>query len=138
MSARLSLRIAATLDEVARLQTEVAAFGKAQGWPGELEYQVELVIEELCVNVVSYGGHGDHGIELALESNPEALTIEIIDNGIPFDPFTEAPPPDLDSAVEERPIGGLGVFFVKTLMDEAHYRREAERNHVTLVKRIPS
>lgn len=138
MSARLSLRIDATLEEVARLQAEVAAFGKTQGWPGELEYQVELAIEELCVNVVSHGGQGEHGIELALESSPDSLTIEIMDNGIPFDPFTQAPAPDLDSAVEERPVGGLGVFFVKTLMDEAHYRHEGDRNHVTLVKRRSS
>ena len=136
MSAKLSVHIAATLEEVARLQAEVGAFGKQQGWSSELEYPVELAIEELCVNIVNYGGQGEHVIELELELNPDSLTIEIVDNGVPFDPFTEAPAPDLDSAVESRPIGGLGVFFVKTLMDEAHYRREGDRNHVTLVKRL--
>ena len=136
MDATLNVTIEATLDELARLQRQVAEFAEQQEWPPELVYQVELVIEELCVNVVSYGtDDGSHAIELRLVSTPETLTIDIIDDGRPFDPFTEAPPPDLDSSVEDRPIGGLGVHFVKTMMDEVQYRRDEGRNHVTLRKR---
>ncbi len=135
MAARLALDMDATLDEVRRLETELAAFGEQQHWPPDLAYQVQLVVEELCVNIVNYGGDGSHRIELVLESTPDALAIDIIDDGIAFDPFAEAPPPDLDSEVEDRPIGGLGVHFVKTLMDETKYRREDGRNHITLRKR---
>lgn len=134
---RLAVAMAARLDELSGLQEQVARFGAAQGWPADWEYQVELAIEELVVNIVNYGFDEGHAgrVELALDSAPDALTIVITDNGRPFDPFREAPPPDLDSNVDQRPIGGLGVHFVKTMMDEASYRREGDRNRVTLVKR---
>ena len=134
---RLSVSMEAQLDELSGLQAQVAQFGAAQGWPPDWEYQVELVIEELVVNIVNYGfAEGRRGrVELALDFGPDALTIDIVDNGRAFDPFEEAPPPDLDSTVDERPIGGLGVHFVKTMMDEVSYRREGDKNHVKLVKR---
>ena len=135
MAAKLTVRINATLDELQGLQAKVAEFGTAEDWPPAFAYQVELVIEELCVNVVNYGGDGRHSIELSMQSDPTELTIDIVDDGHAFDPFSEAPAPDLQSDVEHRPIGGLGVHFVKTMMDEAHYKRESDRNHVTLVKR---
>ena len=61
--------------------------------------------------------------------------IEISDDGQPFNPLKDAPKPDLEAALEDRPIGGLGIHLVLTMMDEMHYRRENERNHLTLVKR---
>ena len=134
-NAKLTVSIQATLDELQALQAQIAEFGAAEDWPPAFAYQVELVVEELCVNIVNYSGEGDHSIELSLESSPEALNIDIVDDGRPFDPFEEAPQPDLDSAVEDRPIGGLGVHLVKTMMDEADYKRERDRNHVSLVKR---
>lgn len=136
MDAKLSVTIEANLEELARLQEQLAQFGEQQEWPPDIAYQVELVVEELCVNIVSYGtDDSSHRIELCIVSTPDELTIDIIDDGRAFDPFTEAPPPDLDSSVEERPIGGLGVHFVKTMMDDVQYRREQDRNHVKLHKR---
>ena len=67
---------------------------------------------------------------------PDALTMEIIDNGRAFDPLTETPEPDLDSVLGDRPIGGLGVYLVKTFMDELLYRREDGRNHLKMVKHL--
>ncbi len=59
----------------------------------------------------------------------------IEDDGIAFDPLI-APPPDLDSDIEDRPIGGLGVYLVKEMMDEVEYARADGRNRVTLVKNV--
>lgn len=138
MSAKFSLAIQATLPALAELQAKIAAFGEAQGWPPDLLYQLELVVEELCVNVVNHGGDGSHSIDVSLAASEEAIVLDIVDDGRPFDPFTEAPPPDLDSDVEHRPVGGLGVFFVKQMMDEVSYRREGDRNHVHMSKRRAS
>ena len=134
---RLAVSMGANLDELASLLAEVAKFGSANDWPADWEYQVELAVEELVINIVNYGfGNASEGrIELVLDSSPDTLTIDIIDNGRPFDPFSEAPQPDLESSVEDRPIGGLGVHFVKTMMDEVRYKREDQKNHVSLVKR---
>ncbi len=137
MSAKLSLAAEANLDELQRFQEAVVEFGEAQDWPSDLAYQVELVIEEMCVNIINYGYDGESlcRMELAVDSQADALIIEISDNGRAFDPLQEAPSPDLSLDVEERPIGGLGVYLVKSIMDEAHYRRKADKNYLKLVKR---
>ena len=135
---RMTLTIRADMEEFAKLQQIMAAFAESQGWTPELTYQVELVLEEICLNIVNYGFDGDglHQIDISLHSTPDTLTVDIIDNGRAFDPLSEAAAPDLTSDVNDRPIGGLGVYLVKTMMDELHYRREDERNHLTAVKRL--
>ncbi len=136
--ATLTLRVAADQAGLGRAQGEVEAFGEEEEWPPALAYQVNLVIEEVGVNVVSYayGDDGEaHSFDISVASAPDAVTIEVVDAGRPFDPLTEAPPPDLESDVDERPIGGLGVHFVRKMMDEVRYRREDGKNCLTMVKR---
>ncbi len=137
MSAKLSLRMELDVSELARVDAAVSEFARAENWSPDLEFQTKLVIEELGVNIVNYG-HDDeegHAIEIEIVSNPESLTIEIIDDGRPFDPLTEAPPPDTRSPLEDRPLGGLGIHLVRSMVDEISYRREGSRNRLTLVKR---
>lgn len=132
----LSLRLESRLDELQRLEAAVEDLGEREQWPPSLLYQVKLVLEEVIVNIVNYGYEGGgHKIDVDLISEPDVLTIKIVDDGRAFDPLTQAPAPDVDASLEDRPIGGLGVYLVQTLMDEAHYRREQDRNHLTLVKR---
>ena len=82
-------------------------------------------------------GHdgGIHEIEIALKSEPDAITIEITDDGRPFDPLSDAPEPDVGAAMEDRAIGGLGIHLVRAMMDEMSYRREGNKNHITLITR---
>lgn len=135
MSARLSLCIAARRDELPRLYAAVEDFGHAQNWPDDLLFKVNLALEELGLNVVNHGlDAGTREIDVTLVSEADALTIEISDDGRAFNPLEDAPKPDLDAPLEERPIGGLGVHLVRTMMDEMRYRREHGRNRLTLVK----
>ncbi len=137
MSATLSLRIETRRDELRRLDAAVEDLAQAEGWPPDLVFQIKLVLEELGINIVNHG-HDDgrsHEIEIEITSKADVLTIEITDDGRPFDPLTDAPPPDLDSALEDRVPGGLGIHLVLTMMDEVRYRREQDRNHLTLIKR---
>ena len=136
MSANLTLNMEARLDEIERIHTAVDILAEAEGWEPELLFQIKLVLEEMGTNIVKYGYDegGEQEFRITLMSESRALTMEIMDNGKPFDPFADSPPPDLDSPVEERPIGGLGVYLVRKLMDEAHYRREDGMNKVTLIK----
>lgn len=136
--ATLNLRVAADAEGLGRAQGEVEAFGEEQEWPPALAYQVNLVIEEVGVNVVSYAYADDaetHSFAISVASEPDAVTIEVVDGGRPFDPLKDAPLPDLESDVDERPIGGLGVHFVREMMDEVRYRREDGKNCLTMVKR---
>ena len=112
-------------------------FADEQEWPSDLVFQIKLIVEELAMNVINYGNRdGTEPIELRLATKGETIILEVSDQGNPFDPLTEAPEPDLSSALEDRPVGGLGLFLVKTLMDEVHYRWEDGRNHLSLITRI--
>ncbi len=137
MSARLSLRMKTTLDELPRIRTEIEEFARGEGWSPRLEFQIKLVIEEVAVNVVNHGHErdGDHEVEIENASEADRIDIEIIDDGRPFDPLTETPAPNTDFPLPDRPLGGLGVYLVCALMDEASYQREGDRNRLALLKR---
>ena len=136
MAANLTLNMEAQLTEIERIHAAVKILSQAEDWPPELLFQIELVLEEIGTNIIKYGQDGDRetDINITLTSDSTALRLEIVDSGKPFDPFAEAPPPDFDSAVPDRPIGGLGVHLVQELMDESYYRREDGLNKVTLIK----
>ena len=131
----LNLTIENRIEEFRRLAALVEEFGAGENWPPDLVFQVNLVLEEVAINVINYGHDGGlHEIEIALTSELDALTIEVIDDGRAFDPTKDATVPDVTLPMEERSVGGLGVYLVRTMMDEMRYRREGGRNHLTLVK----
>ena len=131
----LNLTIVNRIEELRRLAALVEEFGAGENWAPDLVFRVNLVIEEVAINVINYGHDGGlHEIEIALTSELDALTIEVIDDGRAFDPTEDAKVPDVTLPMEERPVGGLGVYLVRTMMDEMRYRREEGRNHLTLVK----
>ena len=135
MSSKLSLKLKPRLDELENIAAAVEAFGEAESWPADLVFRVNLVLEELGINIINHGKDENlYEIEITLISEADTLTIEIIDDGRPFDPLNDAPQPDLESEIEDRPVGGLGIHLVRTMMDELRYRRERGRNHLTLVK----
>ena len=136
MSAKLTLNIERSHDELGRITDAVDELGHKESWSNDLLFRVHLVLEELVLNIIDYGfddGKDDHELEVILMSEDDNLTIEITDDGIPFDPLHDAKIPDTDAPLEERPIGGLGVHLVRTMMDEVSYRREDGKNHLTLV-----
>ena len=136
MSAKLSLSIETRLEELDRLAASVEDFAREQDWPLDLTFQVNLILEELWLNVVNHGhDNGFHVVAIDLTSEAESLTIEITDDGKPFNPLENAPIPDVTAALGDRSIGGLGVHLVRTMMDEMRYSREGGKNHLILVKR---
>lgn len=140
MVAEVSLRMAATREDLPRIQGALEAFAREEGWPSRLEFQIKLVIEEVVMNILSYGYEdgGEHDIVIELASDAEKIGIEIVDDGRPYDPLTEAPAPDTEASLADRPVGGLGVYLVCALMDEASYRREDNLNRLALTKQIPA
>ena len=123
-------------EDLADLVAAIEALGEEDGWPGDLTFRISLVVDELAQNVVDYAYNDTPGdVEVEVTSRDETVVIEIVDEGQPFDPLTEAPAPDLTSPIESRPIGGLGVHFTKTLMDNVEYRRESGRNCLKIVTR---
>ncbi len=135
MSATLSLNLAPKIEELTRLYEAVESLGEQEEWPPGLIFQVNLALEELGINIMNYGETAeDQEILISLVSDEATITIKISDAGKPFNPLTDKPDPDVTQDLDERPIGGLGVYLVRTLMDELYYHREGDRNHLTLVK----
>ena len=102
-----------------------------------LQQQLKLAVEEAVVNAMQYaypmGTTGD--IDVAALSDDEVLKIVISDRGKAFDP-TQAAKADTTLSVDERPIGGLGIFLVRELMDSINYERVDGKNMLTLIKKI--
>ena len=136
MGATLSMAIKTTRDELERIASAIEGLGEQDDWPDDLVFRVNLVLEELILNVMDYGTEGsDPDITIEIASEGDSILIDLSDRGRPFDPLTEAPEPDLTSAVGDRRVGGLGVHLTKTLMDEVSYSRNADRNRLSIVTR---
>lgn len=98
--------------------------------------QMELVIEELFVNVASYAYAPNIGIctvQKILEDNPRSITVTFIDSGVPYNPLKKEDP-DTSLGVEEREIGGLGIFLVKKNVDAITYEHKDGQNVLTFKK----
>ena len=140
MSTQIALHMATELDELHKVNAAIEQLAEKENWPPDLTFQIGLAIEELGVNIVEYGhddGHA-HEIKIVISSEDEAITIEIEDDGHAFNPLSDAPEPDLDTSVEDRTVGGLGIHLVRTMMDEVDYQRQQDKNCLTLVKRRDS
>ena len=99
--------------------------------------QVQLAVDEACTNIIMYAYSGGKGtIRLGLELAGNNLIVNIKDRGEPFDP-TSVPPPDLEADLNKRRIGGLGMYFMKKVMDEVSYSFDPEEgNKLTMRKHL--
>jgi anti-sigma regulatory factor (Ser/Thr protein kinase) len=136
MRAALSLRN--EIAELPRLVAFATEFAKRNELPTDELNRLLVIVDELFSNVVQHGYEAPEAsgtVEVGLSYAGGCLGIEVTDDGRPFDPLS-APPPDLDLPAEDRPIGGLGIHFVKKLVDEAQYSRRGRRNRLLLMRRI--
>ena len=122
--------------ELAAAAERVDAFCAERGLSPDIAFAVNVSVDELLTNTISYGydDGARHRIRMTVRVEGSILVVELSDDGKPYDPTT-APHPDIDAPIEKRPIGGLGVHFVRELMDGFSYRRSGGRNIVTLTKR---
>jgi serine/threonine-protein kinase RsbW len=102
-----------------------------------LAMNMNLVIEEALSNIIFYAftDKNKHEIKVSVSVDNDILTIKITDDGIPFNPL-EQKQPDITLPVEERPVGGLGIFLMSQIMDEMQCCRKGNENILTLKKNI--
>jgi serine/threonine-protein kinase RsbW len=127
------------LDELQRLNEGLEQIGAEVGWPERAVLDLSLACEELVVNIVNYGfpSGGVHPIDVRIQASRSSVEVKIVDGGIPFNPLKETDPFDLlELEVEDRPIGGLGIFFVKRLMDDIHYEYAEGLNRFCMRKQF--
>ncbi|HOT94246.1 MAG TPA: ATP-binding protein [Methanoregulaceae archaeon] len=128
--------VPAAIDELPGLLDAFEGWLVEHAVPPEPRDDLLLALDEAFSNAVVHGYAGAPG-EVAVRARacPGGVELEVVDRAPAFDPFAEAPLPDLDAPLEERPIGGLGVFLIRELMDRAEYRREQDRNVLILSRR---
>ena len=127
------------MDELERVNRFVEEIGEELGLDMELQMNLNLVMEEMVVNVISYaypeGKEAD--IELLAESDGKELTFVLSDRGKEFDPtMNETGDTDMDVNPAERDLGGMGIYIVKNIMNEVTYQRLEGKNLLTMKKSI--
>ena len=106
--------------------------------PPKALYQIEVAIEEIFVNIVSYAGLSEaEGVEVRCEvlEDPLRVVIQFLDGGVPFDPLAKSDPDTSPEATMDRE-GGLGIFMVKQMMDDVSYAYEDGKNTLTIQKHL--
>lgn len=129
-AASMILRVPATLDSLVRAQEFVRDCAAHLGTGAGLLDRLDLVVEELVVNIGSYAypdRQGDMEVGCELRGDPPLFCIMLRDWGVAFDPL-ERDAPDLESELEERDVGGLGIFLVRELATRCTYHRANEMN----------
>src|SRR5262249_17257060 len=130
-------RIANRKDAMASVTAMVERFGAEHAFTAQAINDVNVALDEVLSNIISYGYRsGAHDeILVRLQYRPGEVVIEIEDAGEPFDPLA-APPPDPDASVKTRKVGGLGIHFVRNLVDEMAYVRVDGKNRLRLSKKL--
>jgi sigma-B regulation protein RsbU (phosphoserine phosphatase) len=131
----LDLVLANRLQEIGRANQAFDEFAEAEGVAVPVTRSVNVVLDELLNNIVSYAfpDDEDHDIDVRFELSNDRLSVTISDDGVPFNPFAGVPP-NTGLSIDEREVGGLGIHLVRNMMDEVSYNRRTDRNVVILVK----
>jgi anti-sigma regulatory factor (Ser/Thr protein kinase) len=129
-----SLQLPAELDHLPIFLDHVRQTAQAAGLADAQGTRLELAVEEALVNVFNHAyarqdSPGAVTCKVGIEA--DGLTVEIVDEGPPFDPLAR-PDPDTTLELEQRQPGGLGIFMIRELTDEVRYRREEGRNVLTI------
>lgn len=126
--------VPAQLKSLQKSITFVSSFTRELGFDPRRLSEIELCVEEVLVNIFNYAYPGEPGeVEISCRSGPEGtFTIEVVDSGIPFN-ILSSDDPDISLNIDERHVGGLGIYFVKQLMDRVEYRRENNKNFLSMI-----
>lgn len=132
------ITVAATLDNLARVQEFIEVELESCGCPRKAMMQIAVAVEEIYVNIAHYAYHpsvGEATVRCVVGGEPLQVTIQFLDSGKPFDPL-EKPDADITLPAEEREIGGLGILMVKKCMDDVQYEYRDGCNILTLKKQL--
>lgn len=136
------LSVPASLDSLEKIGTYVVRAAAEAGLDARGAYNLRLAVDEVATNIISYG-YGEEGGDMTLrgEISPASLTIVLEDRGIPFDPLAKEPPAEEDLArpLEERQIGGLGIYLVLKGVDSFRYEyAEGCNRNIFEMKLVPN
>ena len=111
---------------------------KSMRCPMKILMQIDVAVEEIYVNVASYAYaplSGKAKVRVELSDNPSSVSITFIDHGVPYNPLAKVDP-DVHAEASDRPIGGLGIYMTKKMMDDVTYEYKDGENILTLKKNL--
>jgi len=125
------------LSELKSLNRHLTDWGSAFGLQSDSILRINICLDELFTNIVSYGFKDDlaHLIKFTINADDNLLLINIEDDGIPFNPLKKIDP-DFPANVESAKIGGLGILIIRKLIDNISYERRHGKNRLTMKKSI--
>jgi anti-sigma regulatory factor (Ser/Thr protein kinase) len=131
----VKLTVKNRIEDLLRVNSIFESFATQHDIGGRLRYHLLVSIEEILTNIIKYGfdEQGVHPIHITFRLVLENVEMEFEDRGREFNPL-EVDEPNLETAIEDRQLGGLGIHLVKKMVDVAQYRREGDRNILLLRK----
>ena len=133
-----TLTIEATPENVDKAVAFVDEMLEEYGCGMKEQMAIDVAVDELFVNIANYAYSPDIGyatVMVDVVKDPLAVEITFVDNGVPYDPLAKADP-DITQSVEERRIGGMGIFIVKKSMDSVNYEYKDGKNILTIKKNL--
>ncbi len=136
----LKLILENEISELSKLNVFLEDMADKWKLPPRIVSNINLVIEEVFSNIVFYAFEDTsrEDIQLRFDKLDDKVMIIITDNGRAFNPTDSKIPDHLDKPAEERRIGGLGIHFMNTLMDDVNYERKSNKNILSLTKNLTS
>jgi len=131
------IKISNDLNEITVLASFIEELGEELSLPFETTMNINLALEEAVANIIMYAYpvQEQHTILLRVTYTEKQLVFLLTDKGTSFDP-TQADEVDVTLSLEERPIGGLGIFLIRSIMNEISYQRIDNENHLIMKKDI--
>jgi len=132
-----ALTIRSDISEIPRVSDLIESVMQGHQFPDEDILDTQLAVEEVVTNVIMHG-YGEAGgeilVSLSYHEGESAMEIRVEDSAEPFDPLT-LPEPDISASIDDRKIGGLGIFLTRQVMDDIRYRYEDNKNVLILKKK---
>lgn len=131
------IKIANDLNEIAVLASFIEELGEELSLSVETTMNINLALEEAVANIIMYAypPQERHDIRLKVTATDKQLIFLLTDKGASFDP-TQVEDVDITLPIEERPVGGLGIFLIRSIMNEISYQRIDNENHLIMKKDI--
>jgi serine/threonine-protein kinase RsbW len=132
-----SFELKSSLSELDNLCLNLETLGEKIGLSKKLVFEINLALDELFTNIISYGfsDEDEHTIKVTITPQNDEICLCIEDDGIPFNPI-EFDAPDVACSVENCKVGGLGIHIMRKLMDDICYQRCGDKNILTLKKNL--
>lgn len=127
------------IEEISRMEAFVEEISDTLELDMKASFNLNLALEEVVTNVISYAypSTEEHVFQVIADGEPkEVISLQVIDDGVAFDPLKEAPEVDITLGLEERPVGGLGIFLVRKIMNEVVYERLGDKNILSMKMRL--